>query len=162
MPSSGEQRPTLSLLSLSLFACKALRAFKNCFDEGSVRIFQEGLTGKILTNLCQEQQIHHHTNRSPTFPHFISVQFETGVFLFAGCENDDYSCHHLRRVLAPLSPIFHHDIDVSCYYRVRTRSGNISGHLLAGDEQFNVQSNNLLLDECEVSEFLQFSHLNIQ
>lgn len=72
----------------------------------------------------------------------------------SGGENDDHSRDNILRVLAAVPPIFHHDFDVSGYYQLSVHPGNLSGHLLVGHEQFDVQPHHLLLDECQVKHFI--------
>lgn len=69
----------------------------------------------------------------------------------AGSEDDDYRSNNIRSLLATVPFVFHHDIDVSGHNNVPAHPGNLFGHLLAGNEQFHVQSHYLLLDECQVN-----------
>lgn len=77
-------------------------------------------------------------------------QSNTFSYLFSGCEDDDRGGNNIRGMLASVPFILYYDIDIPHNYRIRTHSRNIPGHLLVGDEQFHVQSDNLLLDECQV------------
>lgn len=68
----------------------------------------------------------------------------------SGSEDDDSGGDHLRSVLAALPALLHLDRLLPVHHQVRIHPGNVPGHLLAGNEQLDVQSDHLLLDECEV------------
>lgn len=87
--------------------------------------------------------------------HFL-VLICKSVFVTGG-ENDDHCSDNIRSLLAALPLVFHHDFDISGHYNVPTHPGNLFGHLLAGNEQFDVQPHYLLLDERQVNQSRNFN-----
>ena len=70
-------------------------------------------------------------------------------FLLGG-EDDDSGCDHIWGVLVTTTCVLLGDQSASKCDWVQEHPTHISCHLLAGYEQFNVQSNHLLLDESKV------------
>lgn len=91
----------------------------------------------------------HYLILSVFFVYFVNCWF------YLGGENDDGCCVNICNLLAAISYIFHNNGTLSANNIIILYSGNLLSHLLAGNEQFNVQSNHLLLDEFKVS-YCQF------
>lgn len=79
------------------------------------------------------------------------------LYFIAGSEDDDHRSDNIRGVLVAVPLVFHHDFDISWHNNVSTHSGNLFGHLLAGNEQFHVQPHYLLLDERQVNQSHSFN-----
>jgi hypothetical protein len=72
-------------------------------------------------------------------------------FLNSGRTYDDGRRRDIHRLLAATESILHSDIVLSTNHQHTVHSRTLSGILLARNEQFNVQSYYLLLDEFKVS-----------
>lgn len=69
-----------------------------------------------------------------------------------GGENDDLGGGDIRHLLAAVSRVLYRRLLLSGAEQLGTNTGGVFGHLLAGDEQLDVQSDHLLLDESTVSD----------
>lgn len=78
------------------------------------------------------------------------VIFALSLIFISDSENDDSRGGHLWSLLASLSHLFYRNIVLSTNNKLRIHSRSVPSFLLAGDEQFDVQSNHLLLDELKV------------
>lgn len=74
-----------------------------------------------------------------------------------GGQNDDGCRADIRRVLAAVSHVLYHRLVRPGHHNAALHSGDLSSHLLAGNEQQHVQSDHLLLDEPSVSNLLDKS-----
>lgn len=68
-----------------------------------------------------------------------------------GGEDDDSGRPYIRHLLAALSQLLHRHILLPGHHGGPIHPGALLGHLLAGNEQFHVQSHYILLDELTVS-----------
>lgn len=74
----------------------------------------------------------------------ISINLHFSIHIHIGCSYDDHSRFDICRLLATTKCLFHRHILLSIGNNIPIYSGNLSWHLLACDEQFNVQSNYIL------------------
>lgn len=75
----------------------------------------------------------------------------------SGCQDDDGRGDNLRRLLAAIRPIFHRSFLLANHHELPIRPRNLLGHILVSDEQLNVQSHNILLDERQVRNTMYIS-----
>lgn len=76
--------------------------------------------------------------------------FKILIFRLGG-QDDDCCCTNIRRLLATLPHVLHRDLLLPRHHGGAIHSGTVFGYLLAGNEQFHVQSDYILLDEFTVS-----------
>ncbi|KAI4457526.1 g-protein coupled receptor [Holotrichia oblita] len=79
------------------------------------------------------------------------LRYRNNIWPSVGCQDDDGSSYHLRCVLAAIRLVLHRGFLLANNHELPIRPRNLLGHILVSDEQLNVQSNNILLDERKVS-----------
>lgn len=87
-----------------------------------------------------------------TYIHFAWAGRIFKILIFRlGGQDDDCCCTNIRRLLATLPHVLHRDLLLPRHHGGAIHSGTVFGYLLAGNEQFHVQSDYILLDEFTVS-----------
>ncbi|KAI4457537.1 g-protein coupled receptor [Holotrichia oblita] len=111
------------------------------------------LWGSQSIGECTQRQMENIKNKrrvSQPDPYLICHSTQLCRSLLS-CQDDDGSSYHLRCVLAAIRLVLHRGFLLANNHELPIRPRNLLGHILVSDEQLNVQSNNILLDERKVS-----------